>query len=163
MKQETQDTVTENLLPAEPAKQHGVARAVHWAVNFIGIGWVLNAVLSVEVFNAAKNYLSKNNPEFIRKSVQVTEQLFASVARTLKLNPSAAGLTGASKDFLEIVALGTGGFLVLPLQKLYAANHVRISGWIENACALIKAALPTKTIALQNRSPRKTRKASCTG
>jgi hypothetical protein len=124
----TDKPVNPELAEAQHLKQSWLVRGTHFLVNFIGIGWVLNAYVSVEVFGAIK----KHKPQWLTQATEVTEKAFTAIVKAFGKTPNAHLTANISKDLVEISALGTGGFIVLPLQKIYAANRIRISEAIEN-------------------------------
>jgi hypothetical protein len=126
----------QNTAPQTTANQAAEGQAVqprykgkaigftHWVVNYIGIGWVLNAILSVEIYN----WLKKNT----QVEQKTTDGLAKAVTATVKMfkqqSPEAIQLTKAmSGSFMYVALLGIGGFAVLPLQKLYGAYRHKLA------------------------------------
>jgi len=119
-----QNTAADN----NPPKQHWAVRTTHWVVNFLGIGLILNGIISVKLLQG----LQTHKPEYLAKFAKLTEQGLTKAVEVLHYTPRRVDtISKVSKHFSEICTLAIGGFLVVPFQKIYAAHRVHISDWVE--------------------------------
>jgi hypothetical protein len=124
------DVIAKNRASAAPEEKPvkpmpKLERFAHWMVNYVGIGWVLNAIASVTVYHAVANKLPAPPPGDAKYN-----SFGAKLGRFLKEETAPGTATTPGKlgrEALRIAALGSGGFLVLPLQDWYTKNQAKIS------------------------------------
>ena len=115
------NTEQETTAEKKPSSGNGLWNAFHWGMKFVAIGWVLNAVVSVKLYDKLVN----KYPDFVEKFTTKSQSIFDSLGKmagsekwsekTLKK------FSTLGKDFTDVIGTSLGGFLMVPLMAMY--NH----------------------------------------
>ncbi len=111
-----------NTAPSDEKKRNGhFWNGLHWGMKFVVIGWVLNAVVSVKLYD----YLVKKYPGavggFTQKSQAFFDRLGKAAGSENWADATKKKFSTLGKDFTDVVGTGIGGFLIVPLIAAY--NH----------------------------------------
>jgi hypothetical protein len=101
-------------------------KAMHWAVNFVAIGWVINAIVSVKLYDK----IVKSAPELVKSFSEKSQTTFDAIGKAAgSQNWSQATLKKFStlgKDFTDVIGTSLGGFLMVPLMGIYTSFQGKI-------------------------------------
>ncbi len=122
-----------------------VMNAVHFAVNFLGVGWALNALVSVEIYNRVKD--SKPAQSIHSSITNGVSWVGRKSGFDALLKDEGRKAKAIGEDVATIAMLGTGGFLVLPIQNFYASQQEKITRFVERTVDRISGKRPEESEA----------------
>ncbi len=97
-------------------------RFAHWTMAYVVIGWVLNAFVSIHLYD----WVGKRLESADRSDPNSKAARFLGFMRDLD-NPGHIPANRIWHAAKQVLALGAGGFLMLPLQDVYVKCETKIS------------------------------------